>query len=146
MPSRGVWRVCFLWGSSSWKEKKQGLLSQTLFKAKVNEKSHMWWYRFNLSTWETKAGGSCWVWGTLGYQSEFQVSQGLHCDALAPNQTKPNQPKSWSLIWGWIQKLGICFLRRFSFFYFGNGLIRVDDIWLCILLQAYFYSKTEGLN
>ena len=33
-------------------------------------------HTFNLSTWEAEAGGSLWIQGQPGLQSEFQDSQG----------------------------------------------------------------------
>jgi hypothetical protein len=42
---------------------------------------------FNPSTQETEAGGSLWVQGQLGLQSEFQDSQGyMYRDPVLKNQ------------------------------------------------------------
>ena len=40
------------------------------------------------STWEAEAGGSLWVWGQHGLQSEFQYIQECYRETLSKNQNQ----------------------------------------------------------
>lgn len=60
----------------------------------------MWWHKiFNPRCEEAEAGGSLWVWGQSGLQSEFQTNQGslsiyIHTHIKIPSKNKTQKARA----------------------------------------------------